>query len=169
MDAIQAIMTRRSVRQFQSRAVPREIVEIVLRAAMQAPSARNQRPWEFVVIDERARLDAIPGFHPHAAMCQSAPMAILVCGNLEREVSKGLWVQDCAAATQNLLLAAHARGLGAVWCACHPYEDRSAGFRTMFDLGPSVIPFAIVPMGFAANAPTPVDRYESTRVTWNGR
>ena len=167
MDTIQTIMTRRSVRQFVPKAVSHEVVEMLLRAAMQAPSARNEQPWEFVVIDDRKLLDQIPTFHPYASMTQTSPMAILVCGNLDREVSKGLWIQDCAAATQNLLLAAHAIGLGAVWCACYPYEDRSTGFRTMLHLPDAVVPFAIIPIGYPAHVPAPQDRYAADRVKWN--
>jgi nitroreductase len=167
MDTIQAIMTRRSVRQFTSRAVERETVETLLRSAMQAPSARNEQPWEFVVIDDRQLLDQIPTFHPYAAMAHTSPVAILVCGDLHRELSKGLWIQDCAAAVENLLLAAHAQGLGAVWCACYPYEDRSVGFRTMLGLPDHIVPFAIVPVGYPAHEPPAQNRYEAARIKWN--
>jgi nitroreductase len=114
MDAIQAILTRRSIRQYTQAPVPTELVETLLRAASSAPSAGNRQPWQFAVIRDRAKLDAIPGFHPHAEMVRSARLAILVCADASAQPDPGYWVQDCSAAMQNLLLAAHAQGLGAV-------------------------------------------------------
>jgi nitroreductase len=94
--AVQAILTRRSIRRYTGQEVSREILLDLLRAAMSAPSAGNEQPWEFVVIMDRRLLDAIPGFHPYAHMLTEAPAAILVCGDLSREKYKGYWVQDCA-------------------------------------------------------------------------
>ena len=102
MEALQAIHTRRSVRKYQDQPVPQEFVQKLLAAAMQAPSARNQQPWQFVVVDDRAMLAKIPEFMPNAAMAAEAPMAILICGDLGLEKSAGYWVVDCAAAAQNM-------------------------------------------------------------------
>src|SRR5512137_531435 len=102
MDTREAIHSRRSLRQFTSDPVPEEVVRELLAAAMQAPSAGNQQPWHFVVVDDRRLLNAIPEVHPYAEMCREAPLAILVCGNLLDETHPGFWVQDCSAATQNL-------------------------------------------------------------------
>jgi len=116
MDTLQAIHTRRSIRTYIDQPVPDELIQKLLAATMQAPSACNQQPWQFIVIDDRAILTKIPTFMPNAAMVAIAPLAILVCGDLHlhMEKSEGYWVVDCAAAVENMLLAAHALGLGAV-------------------------------------------------------
>lgn len=168
MDALQAILTRRSVRRFTPRPVPPELIDKVLRAAMAAPSAGNQQPWHFVVLDDRALLDAIPGIHPYAAMLLQAQAAILVCGDSRLEQHQGYWVQDCAAATQNLLLAAHALDLGAVWVGVYPREARVAGLRLLLNIPAEVTPLALVALGYPAERPAPADRFDRTRIHRNG-
>ena len=111
MEALQAILSRRSIRLYTSEPVKAELVDELLHAAMSAPSAGNQQPWQFVIITERQKLDVIPTFHPYAGMVKLATVAVLVCGDTRLDKNKGYWVQDCSAATQNLLLAAHAHGL----------------------------------------------------------
>ena len=164
MDAMQAILTRRSIRQYTQEPVPDELVDELLHAAMSAPSAGNQQPWQFVIIRERKKLDAIPHFHPYAEMVKSASVAILVCGDMRRETNKGFWSQDCAAATQNFLLAAHAKGLGAVWVGVFPEDERVEGFRKLLGIPDDVIPFALVPVGFPAESRPPANRYEAARI-----
>ena len=168
MDALQAIHTRRSIRKYHDRPVPEELVQKVLAAAMQAPSARNQQPWQFVVIDDRAILAKIPTFMPNAAMAGRAPLAILVCGDLSLEKSAGYWVVDCAAATQNMLLAAHALGLGAVWCGVYPREPRMASLRRVAGLPENVVAHSLVVLGYAAEQVAAEDRYRAERVRRNG-
>ncbi len=124
MDTYETIMTRRSVRKFTSGEVGDDLVEKLLRAAMQAPSANNGQPWHFIVIRDRAILDEIPTFHPFAQMVKQAPLAILVCADTRDARSPDYWVLDCSAATENLLLAAHALDLGAVWLGIHPRQER---------------------------------------------
>ena len=109
------VLDRRSIRKYTDQPVPDKLVETLLRAAMSAPSAGNQQPWHFVVIRDRAILDAVPGFHPYARMMVKAPVAILVCGDGDLEKSKGFWVEDCSAATENVLIEAQELGLGSVW------------------------------------------------------
>jgi len=109
-------------------------------------------------------LDAVPKFHPYSAMLKYASVAILVCGDLSREKFKGFWVQDCSAATQNILLAATARGLGAVWTALHPLEDRVAGMRKLLGLPEHIIPLALVPIGYPDEHPGQADRFDAARV-----
>jgi nitroreductase len=168
MDVLEAIKTRRSIRTYQARPVPDELIEQVIAAAMMAPSARNGQPWQFVVIDDRTLLDRVPEFHPHAEMARHAPVGILVCGDLKREASPGYWPIDCAAATQNLLLAAHALGLGAVWTGVYPRQPRMDGFRTLLNLPEHIVPHTFVPLGYPAERPTSTDRYEPARVHRNG-
>ena len=107
MDAIDTIFTRRSIRAYTDQPVPEAMVELLLKAAMQAPSAGNQQAWQFVVITDRARLNHLAEVLPFGKMLTSAPVSIVVCGDLSLEKSQGYWIQDCSAATQNILLAAH--------------------------------------------------------------
>ncbi|NTV43905.1 MAG: nitroreductase family protein [Syntrophobacteraceae bacterium] len=167
METLEAIRTRRSIRSFTDRPVPGELIRQLLSAAMSAPSAGNQQPWHFVVIDDRKILDAVPSIHPYAGMCRSAPLGILVCADTTLEKFKGFWVQDCSAATQNLLLAAHDQGLGAVWTGIHPLEERIRAFRTLCGLPEHVIPLALVVLGYPDQMPGPEDRFREDRVHSN--
>ena len=164
MDMLDAIFTRRSIRKYADKAVPEGLVTDLLKAAMAAPSAGNEQAWQFIVIRDRALLDAIPKFHPYSAMLKYASVAVLVCGDLTLEKFKGYWVQDCSAATQNLLLAATAKGLGAVWTGVYPLEDRVAGMRRLLNLPEHVVPLALVPLGFPAEQPARADRFNAERV-----
>jgi nitroreductase len=167
MDALEAIHTRRSIRKYLDQPVPEELIQKLLAAAMQAPSARNQQPWQFVVIDDRAILAKIPGFMPNAAMAGGAPLAILVCGDLSLETSEGYWVVDCSAAVENMLLAAHALGLGAVWCGVYPREPRMEGLRRLVGLPANVVAHSLVVLGYAAEQIPAADRYRPERVRHN--
>ena len=167
MDTLDTIRTRRSIRKYHARPVPEELVQKVLAAAMQAPSARNEQPWQFVVIDDRAILAKIPTFMPNAAMAGKAPLAILVCGDLSLEKSEGYWVVDCAAATQNMLLATHALGLGAVWCGVYPREPRMEGLKRLVGLPEKVIAHSLVVLGYPAEQVPAEDRYRPERVYHN--
>jgi nitroreductase len=167
MDAIEAIFTRRSVRKYLPKPVPEEIVQKLLAAGMQAPSARNQQPWQFVVIDDRAILGQVPGFMPNAAMAADAPLAILICGDLELETSPGYWVVDCAAAAENMLLTAHALGMGAVWTGVYPRDPRMDGLRKLLGLPDMVVAHSLVVVGYPAEQPKAVDRFQAARVRRN--
>ncbi len=159
-----AILTRRSIRKYTAQPVSDELVTGLLRAAMAAPSAGNQQPWEFVVVRNRKLLESISTASPYAGMVGEAQLAVIVCGNLDREQRVGFWVQDCAAATENLLIAAHAVGLGAVWLGFYPREDRVALLRSLLRLPDRIIPLAVVPIGYPAEHPDPADRFEPERV-----
>jgi nitroreductase len=168
MEALEAIRTRRSVRTYENRPVPGEIIRELLAAAMSAPSAGNQQPWQFVVIDDARILEQVTDINPYALMAREAPVGILVCGDTRLEKFAGFWVQDCSAATQNLLLAAHAKGLGAVWTGIYPLEDRVRKFRKLLHLPEMVVPLALVLMGYPKEALPEVDRYKAQRVHANG-
>jgi len=169
LDALETIMTRRSVRKFTSLEVGDELVEKLLRAAMQAPSANNGQPWHFVVIRDRAILDAVPFFHPFAQMVKEAPLAVLVCADTGNARSPDYWVLDCSAATQNILLAAHALGLGAVWLGIHPRQERMEKMAPLVKLPEGVKPLALIALGFPAEHHAFSDRFKPARIhqdTW---
>ena len=168
MEVLEAIRTRRSVRQFQERPVPDELIEKLLRAAMNAPSARNGQPWQFVVITDRQILRQASTINPYAKMAAGAPLAILICADTRLEKSSGYWPVDCAAAAQNMLLAAHGLGLGAVWTGVWPRQERMDGFRRLFSLPEPVIAHCMIVVGFAAEQPQPEDRYRVDHVHRNG-
>jgi nitroreductase len=168
MDALEAIHTRRSIRKYQDKPVPAELIDKLLAAAMSAPSARNQQAWQFVVLSDRHLLTQMPQIMPNAPMVARAPLAILVCADLSLEKSAGYWVVDCAAATQNLLLAAHALALGAVWCGVYPRKERMDGLHRLLALPENVIAHSLVALGYPAEQPGQVDRYRRERVHHNG-
>ena len=164
---MKAILTRRSIRKYKPQAVPDEIITELLTAAMCAPSAGNEQPWEFVVINDRKLLDRIPEFHPYATMLKEAPVAILVCGDLKREKHKGYWVQDCSAATENMLIAVNEKKLGAVWLGIYPREERVAGLRKLLGIPENIVPFSLIAIGYPAEVKEPADRFDPSRVHQN--
>lgn len=164
MEAMEAILSRRSIRQYTSKPVSREVVREILEAAMSAPSAGNERPWHFVILTDRAILDEIPKFHPYSAMLKQASAAILVCADPVLEKHKGYWVLDCAAASENILLAAHAKGLGGVWCGVYPNEDRVQNLKKLLHLPEQITPFSLIPLGFPAEIKDAPDRFDGSRV-----
>jgi nitroreductase len=167
MDALTCIWTRRSVRKYEKREVTEESVKQIIEAGMMAPSAGNQQPWQFIVVTDAAILAKIPDVHPYAAMATEAPVSILVCGDVKLEKHKGFWVQDCSAAIQNMLLAAHALGLGSVWTGIYPREDRVEGFRKLFKLPPHIIPLALLPVGYPGQKTGQLDRFQAERIHKN--
>ena len=167
MDAMEAILGRRSIRKYTDKPVSENLLRELLTAAMAAPSAGNQQPWQFIVIDERRILDAITEFHPYAGALKQAPVAIAVCGDIARQKWEGFWVQDCSAAIENLLVAAHAKGLGTVWLGVHPVGDRSSGLRKLLKLPETIIPLAVIALGYPAEHKEPVNRYDSSRIHRN--
>lgn len=164
MDAITAIRTRRSVRSYTDQEVSDAQVKELLGAAMSAPSAGNEQPWEFVIIRDKDTLEKVSGINRFADYAKNAPVCILVCGNLNRDKYGGYWVEDAAAATQNILLAAHAMGLGAVWTGIYPMGDRIQGFRDLIDAPQNIVPLALVVIGHPKNSPSPIDRFDENKV-----
>ena len=165
MQTLEAIFTRKSIREYKPQPVPDELVQELLEAAMQAPSAGNQQPWHFIVVTDRKQLDALAEVKPYGKMLHSAPLGIVVCGDTKLEKYRGFWVQDCSNATMNLLLAAHDRGLGAVWVGVYPVEDRVADLKQILGLPDSVIPLCVVPLGYPASTPEPAEkRYNAARL-----
>lgn len=167
MNTLEAISTRRSVRQYEERPIAEEIINQLLRAAMQAPSARNEQPWHFIVITDKALLAEIPRIHPHAAMAPHAAAAILVCGDPELTPVPGYLIQDCCLAAHTILLAAHELGLGAVWTGIYPREERMQAMRTLFKIPTRIMPLALIPLGYPAETKQPENRYHEERIHIN--
>lgn len=158
------IFSRRSIRKFTQEPVTEQEREKLLRAAMNAPSACNEQPWEFVVVRNREVMQEIRKLHIYFGPLDTADCAIVVCGNLKREVAPGFWVQDCSAAMQNLLLEAEYLGLGAVWMGVYPIEARVESVKEILSLPESVIPLGIAAVGRPAIEVEPADRYQPDRI-----
>ena len=166
MDAIEAILTRRSIRKFTADPVTDDDLELVLRAAMSAPSAFNEQPWHFVVARDsktRKRLSRISKWSKPMA---GAQVGIVVCGDTEalRKPGTVYWIFDCAAALENSLIAANARGLGAVWLGIHPTPERIDAVRELLDLPDQVAPLGMIALGWPAESKEPAERYDETHV-----
>ena len=167
MDAIKAILSRRSIRKYTSEQVADHDVREILEAAMSAPSAGNEQPWHFIIIKDRKILDEIPNIHPYSHALNTASMAILVCGDLKLEVHKDFWIQDCSAAVENILIAARAKGLGTVWLGIYPRAKRVDGIRKLLNIPDHVIPLAVIPIGYPAEDKPPAIRFDSSRIHHN--
>ncbi|MDD2464984.1 MAG: nitroreductase family protein [Desulfobulbus sp.] len=171
MELFEALHTRRSIRKYLQREIPDEMVEKILAAAMMAPSAGDERPWQFILVTDDEKKHRIKAAHAYAGMMPTAPLGILICGDLTKEKYEGFWPQDCSAAMQNLLLAAHASGLGAVWTGIYPLEDRVNTFKEIFRLPDHIIPFGLAVLGWPDQNPKTQDRFDAGRVhvnTWEG-
>jgi nitroreductase len=164
---MEIIYRRRSIRKYTDEAVPRDALEDIIRAGMNAPSAGNQQPWQFVIIDERTLLERITQIHPYAQMLHQAPAAILVCGDLEREKHEGYWVQDCSAAVENMLLEIVDQGLGGVWLGVYPREERVAGIRDLLGIPGNIVPFALISLGHPAEDKGPKNEFHGERIRRN--
>jgi nitroreductase len=160
------ITGRRSVRKYTGQPVTDEQVRALLEAAMSAPSAMATDPWRFLVLRERASLAALADVLPHGKMLNDAAVGFVVCGDLAKAHRQELsyLLQDCSAAIENLLLAAHALGLGGVWLGVHPNEDRVAGVRARFGVPASVLPVAAIAIGTPAEQPAARTRYSDAAV-----
>jgi nitroreductase len=167
MDALDAILARRSIRKFKKDPVDEGTITKLLSAAMCAPSAGNQQCWRFVVVTDRPILDALVAVHPYASPLREAPLAILVCGDQDTELQSGFWEQDCAAATENLLLAATALELGTVWLGCHPRADRVKGIQKVLGIPKTIIPLSLVAVGRSNEVKAKEDRYDEKKVHYN--
>ena len=161
-ELIKTIFSRRSIRKYTSEPVEEDDIRTLLEAAMAAPSASNRMPWHFVAITERQTLDRLADAHRYAKMLHEAPLCIVVCG--DENVSKRFWVQDCSAATENLLLAATALGLGAVWCGVHPSEDRVSAIKEILGIPEGVTPLNLVSIGHPDEEKEPRTQYDEDRV-----
>ncbi len=167
MDAMEAILTRRSIRKYIKKPISEKDIADLLESAMNAPSAGNEQPWHFIVINDPKILKKIPSFHNHAQMLNDASLAILVCNDKQLEKHGEMWIQDCSAATENILLAVNAKGLGAVWLGIYPREERISGMRKLLELPENITPFSLLSIGYPAEKKSLTNRYDASRVHQN--
>lgn len=168
MEPLDYILDRRSIRQFTDQKIDKQTLTKILTAAMYAPSAVNRQPWHFVLIDDPQMLLKIMEIHPHARMLQTAPHAVVVCGDEALQHDHGYWVVDCGAATQNLLLAAQSLGVASCWVGIQPREERKAAFSSLLALPYHVKPFALVALGYANETKRRPMRFDPKKVRHNG-
>lgn len=161
---MKTIYKRRSIRKFKEDHISDDTINDIIKAGMNAPSAGNERPWHFLIIRKKESLEAITKIHPYSSMLTQVNAAILVCGDLTLEKFKGFWVQDCSAAVQNMLLETSDMGLGSVWLALYPLEERVAGIRKILSLPAHIIPLAIVPVGVPDEDKPANDEFDQTRI-----
>lgn len=164
---MKAIFNRKSIRKYTGEKVSDEIVNELLRAGMQAPSAGNQQPWEFIVLRNKDIMAKIVQVHPYSKMLLDTDVAIVVCGDESKEIFKGFWVQDCSAATENMLIAAEEKGLGAVWLGVYPEKDRVEEIKKILNLPDSVIPLSIVSVGYPDEKREAANRFNEERIHYD--
>lgn len=169
MELGEGLLTRRSVRKFvEGKEISKEDRDYILNAAMHAPSARNTQPWEFIVVDDKSIFPSIIANHPYCSFLKDASLAIVVCGNLEEQMAPDYWIADSAAATENLLLACHEKGLGACWCGVFPNEERVTAFKKIFNLPEHIMPLSLIVIGYPEAQPKqPIDRFKPSKIHHN--
>ena len=158
------IFARKRVRTYLDKGIEKEKIDLMLRAGMAGPSGKDTRPWEFIVVSDRAILDSMAAALPYAKMLTQARNAIIVCGDSTRSF---YWYLDCSAAAQNILLAAESMGLGAVWTAAYPYEDRMQVVRKYTALPKNILPLCVIPFGYPATKEQPKQKYDEKKIHYN--
>ncbi|MGE5424120.1 MAG: nitroreductase family protein [Syntrophothermus sp.] len=164
------IFQRKSIRSYTDEPVSKQELKHLMKAAMAAPTAKNMQPWSFIGLTDRKLMDQLAEGLPYAKMLFYAPAAIVVCGDLSKvfpSSSTELWIQDCAAATENILLAATSVGLGAVWTALYPYPDRYSLVQNLLHVPPGNVPFSLVPVGHPRDSEPPKNKYKQENIHWN--
>ena len=167
--AIENIMTRTSIRQYKDQPVEQEKIDIMLKAAMAAPTAVNLQPWHFIVITDKQTIGLLSGKQP-----TNAPLLIAMCGDTDKTSTPDgkmklpdFWVEDVSAATENLLLAAHALGLGAVWTGVYPAMERVAEVANVLNCPNNIVPVAVVRVGYPDESPAPKDKFKEENISYN--
>lgn len=162
------IFSRRSIRKYTSEAISDRQLRRLLESGMSAPSSGNERPWAFIVLNDRKLLDRIPFIHPYSSMVRTAPLAILVCGDQNKVKCKEFILQDCAAAVENILIETVQNNLGAVWVGIFPDNQRMEAFRQLLNIPQDILPFALIPIGYPDEVKEPVSRFEENLIHYNG-
>lgn len=166
------IFARKSVRSYTDEPVRRGQLDTLVRAAMAAPTGRDMRPWKFIVVNDSAVMQSLSEKLPYAKMLAEAQAAVVVCGDMSVTDDHGNpstnWTFDCSAATENLLLAAEAMHLGAVWTGVYPYEERVAAVKSAFGLPEHIVPLSLIPIGHPKGDTPAKDKYDADNVHYNG-
>lgn len=162
------IHSRYSCRKFQNKALSKKQIETVIKAGMQAPSAKNEQPWEFIAVTEKETLRKMSKASPYAACISQAPAAVVVMADMERAGDGSWWIQDVSACIENMLLKAVDVGLGSVWLGMYPRQDRILYLKELFQLPSNFIPVAVLPLGYPLEPGAGEDRYEKERIHWEG-
>ena len=169
-ETTKTIFSRKSVRNYVEKAVSPETLEFLVRAGMAAPSAMDRRPWEFIIINDKAVVKKLNDALPHAKMAEKAGQAIVVAGNIEKQAGgkdATFWIMDCSAAAENILLAAESLGLGAVWTAVYPAADRLKPVIDILGLPSNIVPLAFIPVGKPDGSDKPKEKFDKEKIHWN--
>lgn len=174
MELMQGLLTRRSVRKYQDKPIPKETINEIIAAAQHSPTAHNRQPWEFLVVDDKAVLAELRHLQRWTSFAKDAACVIFVCGDIEKSFSRDKEDEkwsfidvDCAIATQTLMLAAWSKGIGSCYCGAAPMQRVVDALKDYLHLPDNIRPFAIVPMGYPAETPKqPDDRVKPERVHW---
>ena len=168
--ALDNIMTRASVRSYTAQEVPDSLVTLLLKAGMAAPSAKDMRPWRFVAVTDKDQLTALSKANPYAAPVAKAPLVIVVCGDMRKAMEgegRDNWILDTSAASENILLAAHALGLGAVWTGVYPVKKRVDAVSRELELPQEVVPLCAIAIGYPDGKVTPKDKWDEDNVSYD--
>lgn len=169
-ETMKVILNRKSVRTYTEEPVSREQLDALVRAGMAAPSAKDRRPWSFIVMDDREKLKEMSAGLVYGKMLERAPAAIVICGVPARahgKIPTDFWIQDCSAAMENILLAAEAEGLGAVWIGLHPVEEFKGHVREVLCIPAEIVPLGIASIGHPGGDERPKDKYNPDDIHWN--
>lgn len=168
MEILNGILTRRSVRRYADKEITREQAEDIIKYGMYAPSAKNKQPWHFILLNDKNIFKKILEFQPHTKMLEQAQWGIVVCGDEQLANTPEYWPVDCAAVTQNILLAAHGMGFGAVWLGIYPRPERVSAMKGLLNLPPHIHAFSIVSVGYPDQQLAQPDRFQPNRIHLNG-
>jgi len=169
-ETTKTIFNRKSVRNYVEAQISPETLEFLVKAGMAAPSAIDRRPWEFIIINDKAVVKKLNDALPSAKMAEKAGHAIVVAGNIEKQAGgkdSTFWIMDCSAAVQNILLAAESLGLGAVWTAVYPNPDRMKPVIETLGLPSNIVPLAFIPVGKPDGSDKPKDKFDKEKIHWN--
>lgn len=169
MDGLETVLGRRSIRKYTGEQIPDSVIENLLRAGMYAPSAHNSQPWEFLVMRDSDKKKAASALGIYWGMLKDAPLGILVMANLNgyKGSDSSFFVQDCSAATENILLAARAQGLGGVWLGLYPKQDLMKGIMEVYCIPEHIIPFSLISLGYPAEEKMPHRTFHADKVHYD--
>lgn len=169
LESLDLIFNRRSVRDYTSKVVNREQLTLLMKAGMAAPTAVNMQPWEFIAVDDKETISKLAEILPYAKMLYRATAAIVVCGDSDKAFagSEKYCIVDISAATENMLLAAEAIGLGAVWTAVYPEKERMKEVCRILSIPETIIPLNVIPIGYPADDSEPKDKFKKEKIHWN--